>query len=49
MWLVFDLTNSSSFENIGVQLKEFLVSLNHPEGDKYSFVLFENKNNLNDI
>ena len=47
--LVFDLTNSSSFENVEVWRKEFLENLNPPEGDKYPFVLLGNKNDLKDI
>ena len=46
--LVFDLTNSSSFENIEIWRKEFLESLNPPEGDKYPFLLIGNKNDLKD-
>ncbi len=47
--LVFDLTNSSSFDNVEVWRREFLESLNPPEGDKYPFVLIGNKNDLKDI
>ena len=47
--LVFDLTNSTSFDNVEVWRKEFLESLNPPEGDKYPFVLIGNKNDLKNI
>ena len=46
--LVFDLTNKDSFDNIEFWKKNFLNSLNPPEGDKYPFVLIGNKNDLND-
>jgi small GTP-binding protein len=47
--LVFDLTNTTSFDNVEVWRKEFLESLNPPEGDKYPFVLIGNKNDLKDM
>ena len=42
--LVFDQTNLESFQNIETWRKDFLASLNPPEGDKYPFVLLGNKN-----
>ena len=47
--LVFDLTNSTSFENVETWRKEFLEFLNPPEGDKYPFLLLGNKSDLKDI
>ena len=47
--LVFDLTNSTTFQNVEVWRKEFLENLNPPEGDKYPFVLLGNKNDLKSI
>ena len=44
--LVFDLTNADSFKNVETWRKEFLSSLNPPEGDKYPFVLFGNKSDM---
>ena len=44
--LVFDLTNEDSFKNIDIWRREFLDSLNPPEGDKYPFVLFGNKSDM---
>ena len=44
--LVFDLTSVESFQNIELWRKEFIENLNPPEGDKYPFVLFGNKNDI---
>ena len=44
--LVFDLTSEVSFNNVETWRKEFLTSLNPPEGDKFPFVLFANKSDL---
>ena len=44
--LVFDLTNADSFKNVETWRQEFLTSLNPLEGDKYPFVLFGNKSDM---
>ena len=46
--LVFDQTNIESFQHIDTWRKEFLESLNPPEGERYPFVLLGNKNDMKD-
>ena len=46
--LVFDQTNIDTFQHIETWRKDFLESLNPPEGDKYPFVLLGNKNDRTD-
>ena len=46
--LVFDQTNIETFQHIEIWRKDFLESLNPPEGDKYPFVLLGNKNDRTD-